>query len=204
MALDAAEAKTAPCGHAGQRLNQPLQWTGPGVGVAQAKVSSGRPRPLNGVALGGHHMNVWPFRRQPKKPKLAINLHGSVQNNATVAAAWTTYAGTKALLRTGEYVKLHPEALGHDSPFDEECYAHDAMAEFWAVQPEEKRRVDAYLQSLANVRGTGFIPEYVWRFLREPSWREPAGLRNDAFSAWAAESGLAKHRPPTLAFVSGG
>jgi hypothetical protein len=51
-----------------------------------------------------------------------INLHGSVQRNATVAAAWTTYAGAKAPLRMGEYVKLHPEAVGRDSPFDEECY----------------------------------------------------------------------------------
>ena len=104
----------------------------------------------------------------------------------------------------GEYVKLHPEAAGHDSPFDEECYAHDAMAEFWAVQPEEKCRVDAYLRLLADVRAAGFIREYVWRFLREPSWPEPTGLRNDAFAAWAVENGLSEHRPPTLAFVSGG
>ena len=78
------------------------------------------------------------------------------------------------------------------------------MAEFWAVQPEEKRRLDPYLQLLADVRAAGFIREYVWRFLREPSWPEPAGLRSDAFAAWAAENGLAEHRPPTLAFVSGG
>jgi hypothetical protein len=149
-------------------------------------------------------MNLWPFRRQPKRPQLAINLHGSVQRNATVAAAWTTYAGTKVLLRMGEYVKLHPETAGHDSPFDEECYARDAMAEFWAVQPEEKRRLDPYLQLLADVRDAGFIREYVWQFLRGPSWSQPADLRPDAFRTWAAENGLSEHRAPTLAFVSGG
>ena len=105
----------------------------------------------------------------------------------------------------GEYVKHHPEAAGHDSPFDEECYARDAMAEFWAVQPEEKRRLDAYhLQLLADVRAAGFIREYVWWFLRESNCAEPAGLRTNAFAAWVAEKGLSEHRPPTLAFVSGG
>ncbi|HEX8324779.1 MAG TPA: DUF2695 domain-containing protein [Tepidisphaeraceae bacterium] len=31
--------------------NHPVQWTGPGVGVGQARASTGRPRPLNGFAL---------------------------------------------------------------------------------------------------------------------------------------------------------
>lgn len=150
-------------------------------------------------------MNLWPFRRRPKKPKFSINLNADAcRHDAAVAAAWTTYAGTKALIRMGEYVKLHPEAAGHDSPFDEECYARDAMAEFWAVQPEEKRLSDGYLQLLTHVRAAGFIREYVWRFLREPGWPEPADLRNEAFNAWALENGLAEHRPPTLAFVSAG
>lgn len=150
-------------------------------------------------------MNLWPFRRQPKKPQWTINLHESVmQHNSTVAGAWTVYAGTKALLRMGEHVELDPEAARHASPFDEEYYARDAMAEFWAVHPEETRRVDAYLQLLADVRAAGFIREYVWRFLREPGWPLPAGLRNAEFATWAAENGLSDHRPPTLAFVSGG
>jgi len=147
-------------------------------------------------------MNFRPFRRQPKKWQFAVNLHDAVMQNVTIAAAWATYGGTKALVRTGEYARQYPEARGHESPFDEECYARDAMAEFWAVQPPEKRRLDSYLQLLADVRDAGFIREYVWRFLREPGWAEPAGLRNDAFTAWVASKGLADHRPPTLAFVS--
>lgn len=150
-------------------------------------------------------MNLWPFRRQSPKPsqaKWAVNLHASVQRDVTVAAAWTTYAGTKALLRMGEYFKHHPEARGHDSPFDEECYARDAMGEFWGVQTQEKQGVDPYLRSLANVRAAGFIREYVWRFLRDPAWQQPAGLRLAEFEAWCAGNGLTDHRPKTLAFVS--
>jgi len=147
-------------------------------------------------------MNLWPFRRRPKQPKFSINLHESVARDVTVAAAWTTYGGVKALMRSGEYFTHFPEARGHDSPFDEECYARDAMAEFWAVQPDEKRRLDAYLQLLADVRAAGFIREYVWRFLRDPAWPQPAGLKSEAFDAWAAANGLSDHRPPTLAFVT--
>src|SRR5688572_13972822 len=121
-------------------------------------------------------MKIWPFRKQPQKPKFSINLPASIQN-VDVAAAWTTYAGTKALLRMGEYVKFHPEAQGHDSPFDEECYARDALAEFWVAQKQENRRADADLQLLADIREAGFIREYVWRFLRDPTWPRPDGLR---------------------------
>ena len=149
-------------------------------------------------------MNFWPFSRRPQKPRFAINLHSSLQHDARLAAAWTTYAGTKALLRTGEYAKLNPEAQGHDSPFDEECYARDAMAEFWAAQPEEIRRVDAYLQLLANVRAAGFIREYVWQFLRDRDWTQPPGLKNDTFSAWCAANGLPGHQAITLAILSPG
>jgi len=148
-------------------------------------------------------MNNWPFSRQSKKPKYSINLHGSIRN-ATIAAAWTTYAGTKALLRMGEYVKLHPESQGHDSAFDEECYARDALAEFWVAQKQEDHRTDAYLHLLADVRDAGFIREYVWRFAREPAWPEPDGLKTEAFDAWCAGKGLSEHRPLTLAFISAG
>jgi hypothetical protein len=147
-------------------------------------------------------MNIWPFRRQPKKPKFSINLHSSLRHDVAVAGAWTTYAGTKALLRTGEYVKLYPESQGHDSPFDEECYARNALAEFWAVQPEEKRKSDAYLQLLADIRAAGFIREYVWRFLSQPGWPQPAGLNVDAFAAWTEDYGLSDHQPLTLAILS--
>jgi hypothetical protein len=148
-------------------------------------------------------MNLWPFRRQPKKPQLTINLHNSVQHNVTVAAAWTTYAGTKALRRMGQHEKQPPTSAGPNSPFDEECEARDAMAEFWAAQPEEKRQLGPYLQLLADIRAAGFIREYVWRFLREPTWPDPPALNHTAFAAWTTRNNLAQHHPPTLAFVSG-
>jgi hypothetical protein len=148
-------------------------------------------------------MNFWPFRRRPAKPQgWTINLHSSVRSNATVAAAWTTYAGTKVLMRTGQYFTMYPQLQGRNTPFDEEYFARDAMAEFWAAQPPEKQRIDPYLLLLARIRAAGFLREYVWTFLREPAWPQPAGLEIQRFETWATQNRLADHKPPMLAFPS--
>ena len=146
-------------------------------------------------------MNFWPFRR---KPKMSINLHASVQRDATLAAAWTTYAGVKALILMGDYGKSFPDAREYDTPFGMEFHAREAMAEFWAAQPPEKQQSDPYLHLLADVYTAGWMREYVWQYLRDPSWPAPASLKMDGFSAWAAGKQLADHKPQTLAFAAAG
>jgi len=147
-------------------------------------------------------MKFWPFRHKQEKPRWTIYLHDAVQSDVTVACAWTTYAGIKTFVRTGEYGEMHPEARGHDSPFDEECYARDGMAEFWAAQKELEQSADPYQHLLVRIRNAGFIREYVWRFLRHESWDGPSGLDLDGFDKWAMENKLAQHEPPTHAFIA--
>lgn len=146
-------------------------------------------------------MFEWLFGRKVKKPKWTINLHGSLQHSAQLAAAWTVYAGVKLMVRDGGYTDNHPEARGKDSPFEEECFARDALAEFWSVQPAEVQAIDPYLWLLARVRGAGLIREYVWRFLREPSWSAPSGMDVGKIDAWLAAEGVSSHQPVTLSFV---
>ena len=62
-------------------------------------------------------MNLWPFRRKAKKPKWTIHVHGGAQTNAQTAATWAVYAGTKALVRMGDYFELRPEHRGRTTPF---------------------------------------------------------------------------------------
>jgi hypothetical protein len=149
-------------------------------------------------------MNLWPFRSQPKKPQWTVHVHGAAQSNIQTAAAWTVYAGTKALVRMGKYIDLHPESLGRTSPFDEECFARDALAEHWAMQAPDFQRTDPYLHLLVQIRSAGLIREYVWRFLREDGWGEPNGIDVRAFDAWAAKHGLDAHQPVTLAWLTPG
>jgi hypothetical protein len=146
-------------------------------------------------------MFEWLFGRKAKKPKWTINLHGSLQRSAKLAAAWTVYAGVKSMVRDGSYADDNPEARGKDSPFDEECFARGALAEFWAVQPAEVQATDPYLSLLARVRTAGLIREYVWRYVREPGWRQPPGLDLGKLDTWMATEGAVAHEPLTLAFV---
>ncbi|MGE0084087.1 MAG: hypothetical protein AB7S75_06665 [Desulfococcaceae bacterium] len=143
----------------------------------------------------------WLFKRKRKKPEWTINLHPGAQTGVETAAAWTTYAGTKVLVRTGEYFEMHPERIGQPSSFDEECFARDALAEFWATYPDDLVITDDYLHSLVRIRNEGFIREYVWHFLREDTWTEPEGIDLESFHEWMAENGLASHKPVTYAFV---
>jgi hypothetical protein len=144
-------------------------------------------------------MKFWPFGPKPKQPKWKINLHGSVTRDPTIAGAWTTYAGVKVFYRTGKYFETNPEAREHQSPFEEECCARDAMAEFWEAQKRQKQEADAYLQLLVSIRRAGFIREYVWRYLRQDGAATPSRLNLPAFDEWAAERDLAHHKPLTLA-----
>jgi hypothetical protein len=143
----------------------------------------------------------WLFGRKPKKPKWTINLHGSLRHSAQLAAAWTVHAGVKSMVRDGSYADNDPEARGKDTPFDDECFAHNVLAEFWGVQTPEVQATDPYLKLRAGVRSAGLIREYVWRYLREPGWPERPGLELGKLDAWLASAGVGTHQPVTLAFV---
>ncbi len=142
----------------------------------------------------------WLFGRKPEKPKRTVIVHTSAQANKATALAWTLYGGAKAQWRDGAY----PEARVDGSPFVEECFARDVVAEWWGVQPAEFQAQDSYMQLLARVRSAGLLREYVWRFLREPGWAEPPGLDLGRLEAWLAAEGVADHRPLTLATVGPG
>src|SRR5262249_7794860 len=94
-----------------------------------------------------------------------------------------------ALVRMGDYFVLYPEARGRTSPFDEECFARDAVAEHWATYPPPVQESDAYLHLLVRVRHAGLMREYVWQFLRGEGWPQPEGLDL---------GGLGRGRPRTV------
>lgn len=139
----------------------------------------------------------WLFGRKPTKPKWTVVVDASVRTNQASALAWTLYGGAKAQFRDGQY----PEARGDGSPFAEECFARDVVAEWWGVQPAEFQAQDPYMRLLARLRAAGLLREYVWRFLREPGWAEPPGLDLGRLEAWLMSEGVTDHRPLTLATV---
>ena len=139
------------------------------------------------VAIAQHNDN----------PQWTINLNNSEIPNKATAAAWTTYAGTKALLRMGNYPGLSPEECEIVTPFEEEVYARDAIAEYWSVQDLEPITSDSYLLLLVKLRKAKLIKEYVWKYLKKASWTQPNDLKMERLERWEKEQNIEDHTPLT-------
>lgn len=142
----------------------------------------------------------WLFKKR-KRAQWTINVHAEAQTNEQTAAAWAVYSGTKALVRMGQYFDLHPERRGQDSPFDEEWFARDALAELWATNSPTFQNSDPYLSLLVQLRDAELLREYVWTFLRDVGWSEPGGLRLTLFDKWWSEHGEKDHVPNTFSSI---
>ena len=54
-----------------------------------------------------------------------------------------------------------------------------------------------YFNDISNVADAGFLREYVWVYLHQPSWTQvPNGLNLAEFDQWR-ESNLRNHKPET-------
>jgi len=146
----------------------------------------------------------WLFGRRKNKPKWIIELAPEVQSDVTLAAAWAVYAGTKGLVRMGEYFELYPDRRGQNSEFDEETFARDALAEHWAQASTVDKPSAPYLDFLHQVREAEFIREYVWKFLPKDDWAEPVHLDLNGFNLWLEEHDASEHKPLTLASITAG
>ncbi|MEY2440254.1 MAG: hypothetical protein QOI34_1639 [Verrucomicrobiota bacterium] len=95
--------------------------------------------------------------------------------------------------------------MGEIEPlFKEEVFARDLASQAYANQrgKSEKMR-DPYWNDLVEVRAKGFMREYIWTYLRRPSWPEkerPAKL--GAFQNWQRQH-LRNHQPQTHGAVKG-
>ncbi len=141
------------------------------------------------------------FSKKPKKPKWEIGLHSSAQERSEITAAWVLYASIKIRVREGSYVDDHPESRGMDSQFDEESFARDHMAEFWAEQSAEVQSINPYLELLVKIREAGLIREYVWRYMRAEDWQNQTGLSIDKLDELMTAENEETHQVVTLAQV---
>ena len=128
-----------------------------------------------------------------------------LQSNPKAVAAWAVYGGVKVMLQTGELFKKFPKLRGQTSPFDQEFYARDALAEYWDAQGRQILDTDEYLLIMAILRQRGFLREYVWTYMRGPDWNDPEPPRLAEFLAFAREAQPLRldqrHEPLTLAFA---
>lgn len=124
-----------------------------------------------------------------QSPKQPIRPQVSLDSSVADHAAWAGYALALVAYGDGRY------------SFESELKARDSMIQIWVELKEQgkARSNDAYMEDLIQVRGAGYLREYVWTFHRTPAWGEsPAGLKLDEFWHWRADH-LRGHRPQTHA-----
>jgi hypothetical protein len=117
-----------------------------------------------------------------------------------VNAAWLGY-----LMQRQIYIREHKDQYtftpGVIIPtFAEEVEGRKTLAQIWKeLKQADPSRSNKYLNELIPVHEADFMQEYVWRYLKQPTWsKEPENLRLKEFSAWQRKH-LTGHQAETRA-----
>lgn len=110
---------------------------------------------------------------------------------------WTAYLYTRAAFVAAESHDVALPLGEHTASFREEVRGRlIAVNLYRELARKDPALHSAYFADLARVEAAGFLREYVWRYLRKPSWSRPDGLRLASFDAWRAVH-LEGHVPET-------
>ncbi len=100
---------------------------------------------------------------------------------------WTAYLYTRAALVATESEDVAFPAGDHAASFNEEFRGRlIAVNLYRQLRRRDPAFTSAYFADLDRVETAGFLREYIWDYLRKPSWTEPDGLRLAAFDTWRA------------------
>jgi hypothetical protein len=123
-----------------------------------------------------------------------VNEEALLSRPRAVGVAWFDYLMWKiSVVRAASSKKTGGNDLW--SP-EQEVTAREVLVKAWTATKQGDH--DAYLDDLQRVFSAGFMREYVWVYLRSPSWeQEPSGLRLAEFNSWATANFRA-HRAETL------
>ena len=80
-------------------------------------------------------------------------------------------------------------ALGErTASFEEELRGRSlALSAFREMRRKDAALTSAYFNDVDRIEAAGVLREYVWLYLRQPSWMAaPGGLQLGAFEAWRA------------------
>ena len=116
---------------------------------------------------------------------------------------WTIYLYTRAALAASES-DAGPLPLGIREPsFEGEVRARRvAVGLYRQLDRDDPDFGSRYFDDLDRVESAGFMREYVWRYLKQPSWSAPpAGLQLAEFDAWRTAH-LRYHVPVTYGHIA--
>lgn len=83
--------------------------------------------------------------------------------------------------------------------FDEEVFARGEAAKIYRNLKQQNKSMESpYFNDLEKVDAAGFMPEYVWRYLKRNEWSTvPPDLRTAEFDRWSRSNLASKHAPET-------
>jgi hypothetical protein len=83
--------------------------------------------------------------------------------------------------------------------FDEEVFARGEAAKIYRNLKEKNKAMESpYFNDLEKVDAAGYMPEYVWRYLKRNEWSTtPVNLRAADFERWSRSNLTANHAPET-------
>jgi hypothetical protein len=120
-----------------------------------------------------------------------------------VGAAWLGY-----LLQRQIYIREHTDQYKLTpgvviSTFDEEVEGRKSLAQIWKELKEaDHTRTNKYLDELIPVHEADFMREYVWTYLKQPSWsQKPKNLKLKEFTVWQQQY-LKGHQAETHGKIS--
>ena len=79
--------------------------------------------------------------------------------------------------------------------YEREVFARTEAAKIWGqLRKKGSVKMDRDLDALWSVNDAGYMPEYVWMYLKRRSFQNPGDLRLEAFKTWAKVN-LQQHVP---------
>ena len=133
----------------------------------------------------------------PRRPACTLVIDWNTSRPPGERGVWLVY-----LMKRAKWHELDNECGDTETvvvpSFDEECHARAATLKTYRALREGDPQLDVpYFNDLSKVADAGFLREYVWIYLHQPSWQQtPNGLNVAEFDQWRA-SNLRNHTPQT-------
>ncbi|MEL7296443.1 MAG: hypothetical protein AAGJ86_02210 [Pseudomonadota bacterium] len=129
--------------------------------------------------------------------RFALPAYAEVSDDPVVQS-WVAYSLSKSICQ----LEMGGDNPARNTSFDCELSARESLVDRWLDYGDpglDERAADAnYLDAVADAEAAGFLKEYVWAYLKHPSWTAPPDLDLAAFDTWRnALPGFETHRAQT-------
>jgi hypothetical protein len=130
--------------------------------------------------------------------ELSVSIHWNPEKADPEGPLWLGYLLARAKF-VGDHRDLYAQKVGEVAPtFGEEVEARTSAVQIYRELKEKDRKLSVvYFKDLDRVESNSFMREYVWTYLRQPTWGPPPNeLKLSAFDTWKATN-LANHQAIT-------